>query len=118
MRLLDKFELLAGFGKFPTAVLGNTHSRDFELIPLERIPLEPSLEESYKARGLYFCGTFALIGEQGRCEFTELLPAETIEALATAYARLVLEKQKEQEHSIGASWLEKLWSLVDPREMN
>ncbi len=114
MRLLDKFELLAGFGKFPTVILGNPAARDFELIDLERIPLEPNLEMDYKARGLHFCGTFALIDGQGRCEFAEVLDADSIAALAGAYAQLVLTKMQERA-SGSTDWLAKLWTLPDHR---
>lgn len=117
MRLLDKFELLAGFGKFPVVILGNPSARDFELLDLERVPLEPNLEAAYKDRGLYFCGTFALIDGQGRCEFTELLDADMIAALAGAYAQLVIAKMREPAD--GADWLQALYNLPDNRqEMN
>jgi len=119
MRLLDKFELLAGFGKFPTVILGNPAARDFELIDLERIPLEPSLEMDYKARGLHFCGTFAIFDGKGRCEFAEALDADSIVALAGAYAQLV--RTKMQERASGSTdWLKDLYNLPDNRnkEMN
>jgi hypothetical protein len=118
MRLLDRFELLAGYGKFPATALVNLETRDAELIDLEDVPLEPSVAESYRARGLGFCGTFALLNGQGRCEFVETLDADMLTALADAYARLVLEKKKEQEQDISTSWLKHLWSLMDPRETN
>jgi hypothetical protein len=116
MRLLDKFESLAGFGKFPTVILGNPSTRDFELVDLERVPLEPNVAVDIKSRGLFFCGTFALIDNQFRSELAESLDADAIDALAAAYAALVAAKRHEPKHSISTSWLEKLWALVDPRE--
>jgi hypothetical protein len=119
MRLLDKFESLAGFGKFPTVILGNPSTRDFELIDLERVPLEPHAAADIKSRGLFFCGTFAVIDDQFRCELAVSLNAEVLESLSATYASLVVAKGNELKHAIsGASWLEKLWSLVDPRETN
>jgi len=115
MRLYDSHELLAGFGKFPAVVLGNPVTKDFELIDLERVPLEHNLHADFKARGLYFCGTFALLDGQGRVEFAELLDADAIAALATAYARLVLEKQRTLPRNDGADWLRKLHRLPDTR---
>jgi hypothetical protein len=118
MRLLDKFELLAGFGTFPHVVLGNPSTREFELIDLERVPLDPHTAADIKSRGLGFCATFAVIDGQFRSELAVSLDADTMDALATSYAHLVIAKKNEQKHSISASWLEKLWSLVDPRAVN
>jgi hypothetical protein len=118
MKLYDKFELLAGYGKFPVVVLGNLTTREFELIDLERMPLEPSLAESYRARALGFMGTFALLDGEGRAEFAVSLDADLINQLADAYALLVTEKKREQEHAVSTSWLKQLWSLVDPRVVN
>jgi hypothetical protein len=118
MKRYDDFELLAGFGRFPAIALCNPTTNDTALIDLERVPLDSNIEAAYKARGLHFVGTFAIFDGQGRCKFAEVLDADTIAALATAYANLVLEKKKEQEKSISASWLKHLWSLVDPRQVN
>jgi hypothetical protein len=116
MRLLDKHELLAGVGKFPAVVLGNPSKRDYEVIDLERVPLEPNVAADIKSRELTYCGVFALIDDQFRSEFAEPLDADTIDALAVGYVQLVIAKKNEQKRTISTSWLEKLFSLVDPRE--
>jgi hypothetical protein len=119
---LDKFELLASYGKFTVALMGNPQTSDFELVDLddaEKIA-QVKTDDAFVSRGLRFIGAFAILDGLPRTAFTEFLDDATIDTLAWSYAqhyRSRLEDTGQVQRPPGDSLqhLEALWSLHDPR---
>jgi hypothetical protein len=115
---LDKFELLASYGKYPVAIMGNPQAADFELVALDGVN---GLEQKiFAARGLRFIGIIAILDSGPRTAFAELLDDAMIDTLAAAYAHSFLEQKDTRTMQPGDSlrFLDALWQLHDPRPDN
>jgi hypothetical protein len=119
--VLDRFELLASYGKFTVAVMGNPQTSDFELVDLddaEKIA-QVKADGAFVSRGLRFIGAFAILDGLPRAAFAEFLDDATIDTLAWSYAQHYKSRLEEtgQTQTPGDSLqhLEALWSLHPPR---
>jgi hypothetical protein len=117
---LDRYELVALYGRLPVVIFGNTSSGDFELVDLDATPDKlPEVKAAIEARGLEFLGTVAILDGQPRSALADPLDTPTIEALAEAYNRHVDARLKDRIRETvpgdAITFLENLWSLADKR---
>jgi len=116
MDRLDEMQAAAFESKYAVAVLGNCETGAFMLVELNSEGLTEA--ESIKARvgSMYFCGVCAF--RRGECFATcetDLDCITVMAAAARAFAERVVDLTPKDN---GLAWLERLWSLPDPRTEN
>jgi hypothetical protein len=121
--MYDKFATLAMESTIAVAFLANEDVTDIELLPLRPNTSVPEklleLERLWAPRGLGFFGTMGIVRGRPRVELVRPLDDRRIQALAEAFAvyceTLLPGHIEEQRKGDEVEWLERLWSLPDPR---
>lgn len=112
---MDAHHLLAFNSEFCCAVLGK--DADFILVRCDA-PQDVIEAECERAARMSFCycGILAVIDGQARAKCEDAAGIVTMVCAAPAFARLVLDRTKrEQPSSDWPDFIERLWSLEDPR---
>ena len=117
--MFDKFTALVSQARFSVFLLGNLHTRDFEIYPVEA-PVPAATDAAYDGRGLEFLGCAGIVEGRPRTELNGPLDDAAITALSQQYAGYVagLLSARTQEPEVkddSEAWLWRLWSLPDTR---
>lgn len=122
---LDKFERVAWDCSFATAIVGNPHANDYELIELGlgKMPLSEETLQNFQRRNFSFLGIIGIY--EGRpCTALDFEPAEdTVRALCRTFLKLLERepntraiKQVAKRAGDEVEWLNRLQTLPDLRK--
>jgi hypothetical protein len=116
---MDKVTSLVAQARLPVLMLANTATRDFELLPA-LTPISPLVDAALDGRGLCFVGACGIVDGIPRSAFECVLDDGAVTAFAERYLAYVLAELSrpaptEPKVNDGASWLESLYRLEDPR---
>jgi hypothetical protein len=119
--MYDKFEQISATAQVCAAVLGNTETGDFALLPLTGQPIShPDLQRVMLSRHLRFCGIVGLVDGSTQTALSQPIEDAEMLALVDTFTRLCVQVDAEragaETRDDSEQWLWRLWSLKDPRQ--
>jgi hypothetical protein len=113
---LNKFQQIACEAKPAFGVLANDQNTDFLLVALDDSPVDDSVSEAARLRGLGFTGAIGLVNGVPRIALAEPLEDEAVSRLVAVFLAYFERLVERVEHDGGAVlWCENLLRLPDTR---